>query len=135
MIVDEGWRSGSLSAEIAARIANYEMAFNLQASVPDVTNLKDEPDHIFEEYGQEARQPGTYAANCLMARRLAERGVRFIQLYHQDWDHHGSLPSGLRRECKQTDQATAALITDLALPNLKLQYDIYHRQILHFLFS
>lgn len=105
--------TGTPDAEIAARIANYEMAFSMQSSVPDVTNLKDEPDHIFEEYGQEARQPGTYAANCLLARRLAERGVRFIQLYHQDWDHHGSLPSGLRRECKQTDQPTAALITDL----------------------
>jgi hypothetical protein len=105
--------AGTPDAEIAARIANYEMAFSMQSSVPDVTNLKDEPDYIFEEYGQEARQPGTYAANCLLARRLAERGVRFIQLYHQDWDHHGSLPSGLRRECKQTDQATAALIMDL----------------------
>lgn len=105
--------AGTPDAEIAARIANYEMAFSMQSSVPDVTNLKDEPDHIFEEYGQEARQPGTYAANCLLARRLAERGVRFIQLYHQDWDHHGSLPSGLRRECKQTDQPTAALIADL----------------------
>jgi hypothetical protein len=105
--------AGTPDAEISARIANYEMAFAMQTSVPEVTDLKDEPAHIFEEYGPDARTPGTYAANCLLARRLAERGVRFIQLYHQDWDHHGSLPGGLKRECQQTDRATAALVADL----------------------
>ena len=105
--------AGTPDAEISARIANSEMAFKMQTSVPDVTDFKDEPEHIFEEYGPDARQPGTYAANCLLARRLAERGVRFIQLYHQDWDHHGGLPAGIKRECAQTDRATAALVTDL----------------------
>jgi len=105
--------AGTPDAEISARIANYEMAFAMQTSVPEVTNLKDEPESIFAEYGEEARQPGTFAANCLLARRLAERGVKFIQLYHQDWDHHGGLPGAIKRECQQTDRATAALITDL----------------------
>ena len=105
--------SGTPDAEIAARIANYEMAFRLQTSVPEVTDLRDEPAHVVDEYGPDARTPGTYAANCLLARRLAERGVRFIQLYHQDWDHHAGLPGGIRRECRQTDQATAALVADL----------------------
>jgi hypothetical protein len=100
-------------AEIAGRIANYEMAFRMQSSVPEVTNFSGEPDSVFELYGDDARKPGTFAANCLLARRLAERGVKFIQLYHQDWDHHGGLPGGIRGECKQTDQASAALITDL----------------------
>src|SRR6202008_1308808 len=79
----------------------------------EVTDLRDEPAHIFAAYGPDARKPGTYAANCLLARRLAERGVRFIQLYHQDWDHHGGLPAGIKRECQQTDQATATLVRDL----------------------
>ena len=105
--------AGTPDAEIAARIANYELAFNLQTSVPEVTDLKDEPAHVVDDYGPGARTPGTFAANCLLARRLAERGVRFIQLYHQDWDHHGGLPGGIKRECQQTDQATAALVTDL----------------------
>ena len=100
-------------SEIAARIANYEMAFNLQASVPDVTNLKDEPDHIFEEYGQEARQPGTYAANCLMARRLAERGVRFTQVFLRSWDQHSNLPTNIRLMAEDSDRPTYALLTDL----------------------
>jgi hypothetical protein len=104
---------GTPDAEISARIANYEMAFAMQTSVPEVTDLKDEPDHVVDEYGADARTPGTFAANCLLARRLAERGVRFIQLYHQDWDHHGGLPAGIRRECLQTDRAAAALVTDL----------------------
>jgi hypothetical protein len=100
--------------EIAARIANYELAFRMQASVPDVTNLADEPAHVIEKYGPGANEPGTFAANCLLARRLAERGVRFIQLYHQDWDHHGGLPGGIRGEAGQTDQPSAALVQDLA---------------------
>jgi len=94
-------------------IAQYELAFRMQASIPEATNLSSEPDHIFEMYGEDARKPGTYAANCLLARRLAERGVRLIQLYHQDWDHHGGLPGGIRTECRQTDRASAALIADL----------------------
>jgi hypothetical protein len=105
--------SGTPDAEITTRISNYEMAFAMQASVPEVTDLSREPDSVVQDYGPDARTPGTFAANCLLARRLAERGVRFIQLYHQDWDHHGSLPGGIRRECLQTDQASAALVTDL----------------------
>jgi hypothetical protein len=101
-------------AAIQARIDNYEMAFRMQASVPDVADLSDEPESVIEMYGPDARDPGTFAANCLLARRLAERGVRFIQLYHQDWDHHGGLKAGLARECRQTDQPAAALVEDLA---------------------
>ena len=101
-------------AVIQGRIDNYEMAFRMQTSVPDVADLSDEPEHVVEMYGPDARDPGTFAANCLLARRLAERGVRFIQLYHQDWDHHGGLKDGLRRECLQTDQPAAALVEDLA---------------------
>jgi len=104
---------GTPDAAIAARIANYEMAFRMQASVPEVNDFGDEPDHVFEAYGPDSRDPGTFAANCLLARRLAERGVRFIQLYHQDWDHHGGLPGAIRRECEQTDRPAAALIADL----------------------
>lgn len=99
--------------EIDTRIQQYEMAWRMQSSVPDVTDLSDEPDYIFDLYGPDSREPGTFAANCLMARRLAERGVPFVQLFHQDWDHHGGLPGGIRRECAQTDQASAALVTDL----------------------
>ena len=98
-------------AEITARIANYEMAFRMQSSV---TNFSDEPAHVLEQYGPDAKNPGTFAANCVLARRLAERGVRFIQLYHQDWDHHGGLKGGIKRECQQTDQPAAALVQDLA---------------------
>ena len=93
--------------------ANYEMAFNLQTSVPEVTDLTNEPAHVVDSYGPDARKPGSFAANCLLARRLAERGVKFIQLYHQDWDHHGGLPGGIKRECLQTDQPAAALVADL----------------------
>jgi uncharacterized protein (DUF1501 family) len=85
----------------------------MQASVPELTDLSKEPDSIFEMYGADSRKPGTYAANCLLARRLAERDVRFIQLYHGSWDHHGNLPSKIRTLCQQTDQASAALIQDL----------------------
>jgi len=94
-------------------IAQYELAFRMQGSIPEATDLSQESQHTFDLYGEEARDPGTYAANCLLARRLAERGVRFIQLYHQDWDHHGGIPGGIRSECRQTDQASAALIADL----------------------
>ncbi|MEQ9379918.1 MAG: DUF1501 domain-containing protein [Pirellulales bacterium] len=100
-------------AELNTRIAQYEMAFRMQSSVPDVTNLADEPEHVFELYGPEAKKPGTYAANCLLARRLVERGVKFVQLYHQGWDQHGGLPSAISNQCKTTDQPSAALLRDL----------------------
>ena len=99
--------------EISTRIAQYEMAFRMQASVPELTDLSKEPDHTFDLYGPDARKPGSFAANCLMARRLAERGVRFIQLYHRAWDHHGNLPPGMRAACRETDQACAGLVQDL----------------------
>ena len=99
--------------EIATRIAQYEMAFRMQASVPELTNLSDEPEATFDLYGPESRQPGSFAANCLVARRLAERGVRFIQLYHRGWDQHGNLPKEISVLCRETDQPAAALIADL----------------------
>jgi Protein of unknown function (DUF1501) len=98
--------------EIATRIASYEMAYRMQTSVPELMDISREPQHIREAYGAE---PGksSYANNCLLARRLAERGVRFIQLYHRGWDHHNNLPSDIARTAKNVDQATAALINDL----------------------
>lgn len=99
--------------EIDTRISQYEMAYRMQTSVPELMDLTKEPERIFELYGADSRKPGTYAANCLLARRLAERGVRFIQLYHRGWDQHNDLPRDLNLQCKGTDQATAALITDL----------------------
>ena len=98
---------------IESRIAQYEMAYRMQTSVPEVMDLSDEPEYIFDLYGEDAREPGTFAANCLLARRLAERGVRFIQLFHQGWDHHGGLPAGIQVQAKETDQPSAALIQDL----------------------
>ena len=99
--------------EIEAKIAQYELAFRMQTSVPEVMNLDDEPESTYELYGEDARDSGTFAANCLLARRLAERGVRFIQLYQQGWDHHGGLPQAIRTQAKETDQASAALVLDL----------------------
>ena len=98
---------------IEARIAQYEMAFRMQSSVPEISDISGEPDYIYDLYGEDSRDPGTYAANCLLARRLIEKGVKFIQLYHRGWDHHNNLPHQLPRLCKQTDQASAALIIDL----------------------
>jgi hypothetical protein len=95
------------------RIQQYEMAFRMQQSVPEVTDFADEPDHVLDAYGPDARTPGTYAANCVLARRLAERGVKFIQLYHRGWDQHGDLPNGIRTQCRETDQPSAALVADL----------------------
>ncbi|MFN0068302.1 MAG: DUF1501 domain-containing protein [Limisphaerales bacterium] len=100
-------------AEIDARIAQYEMAYRMQTSVPDVMDLAKESEATFELYGPDAKKPGTFAANCLLARRLAERGVKFIQLYHQGWDQHGGLPAGIRQQCKETDQPCHALLADL----------------------
>ncbi|MFN4257914.1 MAG: DUF1501 domain-containing protein [Gemmataceae bacterium] len=99
--------------EIATRIAQYEMAFRMQTSVPELTDVSDEPDYIFDLYGPDARKPGTFAANCLLARRLAERGVRFIQLFHRGWDQHTNLPTQIKGQCQDTDQPSAALIRDL----------------------
>ncbi|MFN3322987.1 MAG: DUF1501 domain-containing protein [Bryobacteraceae bacterium] len=99
--------------EIETRIAAYEMAYRMQTSVPELMDLSKEPEPVFEMYGPDARKPGTYAANCLLARRLAERGVRFIQLYHRGWDQHNDLPRDLALQCKGTDQPTAALLRDL----------------------
>ncbi|MCC6694964.1 MAG: DUF1501 domain-containing protein [Candidatus Hydrogenedentes bacterium] len=102
-----------LDPEVNTRIAQYEMAYRMQTSVPDLADTSDEPDHIFELYGEAARKPGTFASNCLLARRLAERGVRFIQLFHRDWDQHNNLPNDLTEQCRDVDQASAALVTDL----------------------
>ena len=99
--------------EIATRIAQYEMAYRMQSSVPELTDLSKESPATFELYGPESRKPGTYAANCLLARRLAERGVRFIQLFHRGWDQHTKLPAQIRPQCQDVDQASAALIQDL----------------------
>ena len=107
-------RHGSADDAINAKIAQYEMAFRMQRSIPDVVDLADEPEHVLSMYGKDVHTPGSYAANCLLARRLAERGVRFIQLYHQGWDQHGNLVKSIRRQAEETDQATAALVTDLA---------------------
>tara|TARA_B100000927_G_scaffold18690_2_gene14318 strand:+ start:785 stop:2149 length:1365 start_codon:yes stop_codon:yes gene_type:complete len=98
---------------LETRIAQYEMAFNMQRSIPEVTDLSDEPESTFKLYGNDARKPGSFAANCLLARRLAEKDVRFIQLYHQGWDQHGGLPGGIKNQCRETDRASAALVTDL----------------------
>jgi hypothetical protein len=99
--------------EISTRIAQYEMAYRMQKSVPDLADLSKEPEHVFQLYGPDARRPGTFAANCLLARRLAERGVRFIQLFHRGWDQHGKLPKQIAGQCRDTDQPSAALILDL----------------------
>ncbi|HRK20262.1 MAG TPA: DUF1501 domain-containing protein [Fimbriimonadaceae bacterium] len=99
--------------EIAARIEQYEMAYRLQTSVPDLMDLSKEPAETFELYGPDARKPGTFAANCLLARRLAEKGVRFTQIFHRGWDQHGNLAGDLPLQCKDIDQASAALIKDL----------------------
>jgi hypothetical protein len=103
----------SLDPEIQTRIEQYELAFRMQMSVPELTDLASEPASTFTLYGPQARVPGTFAANCLLARRLAERGVRFIQLYHRGWDQHYNLPSDLRLQCGDVDQACAGLVADL----------------------
>lgn len=99
--------------EIAAKVQQYEMAYRMQTAVPDVMDLSKEPDDIVKLYGPDCLVPGTYAANCLLARKLSENGVRFVQLYHQGWDQHGNLPYEIQRQAKDTDQASAALVTDL----------------------
>jgi hypothetical protein len=99
--------------EIATRIAQYEMAFRMQVSVPELTDFSDETDATFEMYGPDAKRPGSFASHCMMARRMVERGVRFVQLYHRGWDNHGSLPSNIPKQCKDIDQPQTALIKDL----------------------
>jgi hypothetical protein len=99
--------------EIATRIAQYEMAYKMQSSVPELTDLSKETAHTFDLYGPDARKPGTFAANCLLARRMAERGVRFIQLFHRGWDQHNELPKQIQGQARDTDQASAALVQDL----------------------
>ena len=99
--------------EVENRIAQYELAFRMQSSIPEVTDISDEPQHLLDEYGPDVKNAGSYAANCLLARRLAERGVRFIQLYHPGWDQHGGLHNGLSNQCRETDQPSAALVADL----------------------
>ena len=99
--------------EIETRIAQYELAYRMQMSVPDLLDFSDEPKHVLDLYGPESKTPGRYAYNCLIARRLAERGVRFIQLFHQGWDQHVNLPVQIGKQCQDTDQPTAALLLDL----------------------
>ena len=99
--------------EIQAKVQQYEMAYRMQTSVPDITDLSKEPEDIIKLYGADCLTPGTYAANCLLARKLSENGVRFVQLYHQGWDAHGDLPGQIKGQCADVDQASAALITDL----------------------
>jgi hypothetical protein len=99
--------------EINTRIAQYEMAFRMQTSVPDLVDVSKESESTLEMYGPDVKKPGTFAYNCLLARRMAERGVRFIQLYHRGWDQHNNLPKRIREQCKDTDQPSAALVQDL----------------------
>ncbi len=99
--------------EILSRMSQYEMAYRMQTSVPEVMDVSKEPNYIFDMYGEDSKNPGTFAANCLLARKLVEKDVKFIQLYHQGWDHHGNLNKDIKIQCKETDQASAALIKDL----------------------
>jgi hypothetical protein len=100
--------------EVDTRISQYEMAFRMQTSVPDLMDISKESESTFTAYGPDAKKPGTFAANCLLARRLLEKGVRFVQLFHRGWDQHGNLPTQLRGQARDTDQASAALVNDLA---------------------
>ncbi len=104
--------------ETLSRIEQYELAFRMQTAVPDLADVSDEPQSVFEHYGPESQKPGTFAANCLLARRLAERGVRFIQLYHRGWDQHNNLPSGIKSQCYDVDQPSAALVEELEMRGL-----------------
>ncbi|MFM7838642.1 MAG: DUF1501 domain-containing protein, partial [Chitinophagaceae bacterium] len=99
--------------EIMAKIQQYEMAYRMQTAVPEITDVTKEPESIIKLYGPDCLVPGTFAANCLLARKLSENGVRFVQLYHQGWDAHDNLPSQIKGQCQDVDRASAALITDL----------------------
>lgn len=116
--MNEAARNKYQDPEIDTRITQYEMAYRMQASVPELMDLSREPDRVFDAYGPESRKPGTFAANCLLARRLLERGVRFVQLFHRGWDQHGNLPEQIRGQCRDTDQPSAALVEDLAARGL-----------------
>jgi len=111
--LQEGEKETLADQEIDTRIAQYEMAFRMQTSVPEAVDTSKEPQSVLDLYGPDVSKPGTFAANCLHARRLAERGVKFIQLYHQGWDQHGGLPKGIAVQCRETDQPSAGLIQDL----------------------
>lgn len=106
-------RDATGDAEIDTRISQYEMSYRMQASVPEATDLSDEPESVKKLYGPDVEKPGSFAYNCLMARRMAERGVKFVQLYHQGWDQHGGLKGGISRQCQETDQPSAGLVRDL----------------------
>jgi hypothetical protein len=108
-VQNEAWSD----PEVNARIAQYEMAYRMQTSVPEVMDTSDETNEVFDLYGPDSRENGSYAANCILARKLLEKDVRFVQLYHQGWDNHGNLPQGIRHQCSQIDRPTAALVTDL----------------------
>lgn len=105
--------SQSPDPEIETRIAQYELGFRMQDAIPEAVDVSQEPKSVIESYGPDATKPGTYAYNCVLARRLVERGVQFVQLYHQGWDQHGNLPKGIRNQCRETDQPSAALVADL----------------------
>jgi hypothetical protein len=111
--LNERQHAMTLDPEISTRISQYEMAYRMQTSVPELTDLSGESAETYKQYGEAAREPGTFAANCLLARRLAERGCRFIQLYHRGWDQHYNLPTNLRLQCHDVDQPCAALMADL----------------------
>jgi hypothetical protein len=102
-----------VTPEIQARVQQYEMAYRMQTAVPELTDLSKEPDNIIKMYGADCLVPGTYAANCLLARKLSEAGVRFVQLYHQGWDQHGNMVGEMPLQAQDTDRSTAALIMDL----------------------
>ncbi len=99
--------------EIQTRISQYEMAYRMQSSVPDLMEVDKEPEHVFESYGPKSKEKGSFAANCILARRMAEKGVRFVQLFHRGWDQHGNLPKDLKKNCESVDQPAAALVKDL----------------------
>ena len=111
--INQAKKAESGDPEIDARIAQYEMAYRMQTSVPELVDLKDEPQHVLDLYSKVAMKKGTFAHNCLIARRLSERGVPFVQLFHRGWDQHGSLPSKIRQQCEDIDQPAAALVRDL----------------------
>ena len=111
--INQAKKKESGDPEIDARIAQYEMAYRMQTSVPELVDLKDEPKHVLDLYGKDAMRKGSFAHNCLIARRLSERGVPFVQLFHRGWDQHGSLPSKIRQQCEDVDQPAAALVRDL----------------------
>jgi hypothetical protein len=111
--INHAKKAESGDPEIDARIAQYEMAYRMQTSVPELVDLKDEPKHVLDLYGKDAMKKGSFAHNCLIARRLSERGVPFVQLFHRGWDQHGSLPSKIRQQCEDIDQPAAALVRDL----------------------